>query len=135
MNSFQGESSEKRWRSQLLSKIKSDINGLADELAERIYEENFSPMVTLKECIQYFTETSKKLSGKIEVGGFILSVKENAEPKNENDAFIIIQGLIDRQQKPIIYNGETISRVLHAKTIDAALIRALDGKDSGIFTV
>lgn len=121
------------YSSKCISDFKSDINFVADAIAEQIHRDNFPAIVTLNDCVQYFHNESKKLPNEKKAAGFILTIKKNPDPYNENDFLIIIQGLVDENKKPIIVNGETISRILHTRTIDHTLICALDGKDSGLF--
>lgn len=51
--------------------------------------------------------------------GFILSVKENLQSKNENEKYVIIQGLVDDQDKPIKQDDENaIGRKIYAANIE-----------------
>lgn len=111
--------------------IMSELSGIVDALAEQRYQRGFLPVVTLADCVRYYREESGKLQG-IAVSGFVLSVRKNLDPRNENDNYIVVQGLVDGQNKPIAVNGESISRIMHARTIDDALIKALNGKESCI---
>ena len=90
--------------------------------------------MTLKDCIHYYKEEFRKLQN-VSAAGFVLSVRKNLDPRNENDNYIIVQGLVDLQNKPITVNGESVSRIIHTRTIDDALIKALNGKESVIFRV
>ena len=112
--------------------LKAELSDLADALAEQQYQRGFLPIVTLEDCIYYYKEEVRKLQG-TSVAGFVLSVRKNLDPRNENDKFVIVQGLVNSQNKPITVAGESISRIMHTKTIDDALIKALNGKDSCIF--
>ena len=112
--------------------FKAELSDLADALAEQQYQRGFLPIVTLEDCIHYYKEEVRKLQG-VSVAGFVLSVRKNLDPRNENDKFVIVQGLVNSQNKPITVAGESISRIMHTKTIDDALIKALNGKDSCIF--
>lgn len=112
----------------------SDFYHLVDAIAERRYQEGFLPMVTLDDCIRYYREESAKLQG-INAAGFILSVKKNLDPRNENDNYIVVQGLVDERNKPVMAGGESVSRILHTKTIDNALIKVLNGGESCIFHI
>lgn len=119
--------------STLRKSIKSDLNMVADAIAEQMYQNSFLPLLALNDCVQFFKDESAKYKGKTAISGFVLSVKKNLDPRNENDIFVVVQGLVDNQNKPIVVNGETISRVIHTKTLDNALIKAMDGKESRIF--
>ena len=112
----------------------SELASLTDALAEQQYQRGFLQVVTLKDCIRYYKEEAGKIQGAA-AAGFVLSVKKNLDPRNENDNDIVVQGLVDGQNKPITVNGESISRIMHTRTIDDALIKALNGKESGIFRV
>ena len=106
---------------------KSVVNKAAsflDLIAEGIAE------VTFKECVAFFKESKGQYP---DVEGFILSVQKNFDPRNENDALIIVQSLLNGQGRPVSADGETaVSRVLHTRTIDADLARFLDGADKKI---
>lgn len=117
------------WRS-----LASELSGFVDALAEQQYQRGFLQDVTLRDCIRYYKEEAGKLQGVL-VAGFILSVRKNLDPRNENDNYIVVQGLVDAQNKPITVKGESVSRIMHTRTIDDALIRAMNGKESGIFKV
>lgn len=112
----------------------SELSSLADALAEHRYQCGFLQTVTLKDCIHYYKEEAGKLPD-ASVAGFVLSVRKNLDPRNENDNYVVVQGLVDGQNKPITVNGESVSRIMHTRTIDDALIKALNGKESGIFQV
>ena len=112
----------------------SGLSNLVDAWAEHQYQCSFLPVVGLKDCIQYFKEEAGKLQG-AKAAGFVLSVRKNPDPRNENDNYIVVQGLVDSQNKPVVVNGESVSRITHTRTIDDALIKALNGKKSGIFRV
>ncbi len=126
---------EKHNRGDLIGRLIRNSSVLIDAIAEKEYQNSYLPIVTLKDCIQYFRTESDKLKSPHSAAGFVLSVKKNYDPRNERDSYIVVQGLLDKNNKPIICNGETVSRVLHTKTIDDALIRALDGSESKVFTV
>ena len=107
---------------------------MADAMAEQQYQRGFLQVLTLKDCIHFYKEEAKKLKGTV-AAGFILSVRKNLDPRNENDCFVAVQGLIDEQNKPITVNGESVSRIIHTRTIDDALIQALNNTESVIFRV
>ncbi len=130
-NYYNGRQQKRRARSFLLG-LESELSGLTDALAEQRYQRGFLQVVTLEDCIRYYKEESGKLQG-MSVAGFVLSVRKNLDPRNENDNYIVVQGLVDAQNKPITVNGESVSRIMHTRTIDDALIKALNGKESGIF--
>lgn len=130
---YSGKQQERRARSTL-SDLAAELSDLTDALAEQQYQRGFLQIVTLKDCIRYYREEARKLNT-VSAMGFILSVKKNLDPRNENDNYIVVQGLVDTKNKPITVNGESVSRIMHSKTIDDALIKALNGKESVIFRV
>lgn len=107
------------------------LSEIADAIAEQKYQRGFLQAVTLKDCIRYYREEAGKPECAF-AAGFVLSVRKNFDPRNENDNYIVVQGLVDHQSKPITANGETVSRVIHTRTIDDALIKALNGEESVI---
>ena len=124
---------EGRVRSSL-SDLAAELSDLTDALAEQQYQRGFLQVVTLKDCIRYYWEEARKLNTMSAVG-FILSVKKNLDPRNDNDNYVVVQGLVDAKNKPIMVNGESVSRIMHSKTVDDALLKALKGKESAIFRV
>lgn len=121
-------------QSSSVRSLMSDLSGIVDALAEQQYQRGFLQVVTLKDCIRYYKEETSKIRGAV-AAGFVLSVRKNLDPRNENDNYVVVQGLVDGQNKPITVNGESVSRIMHTRTIDDALIKALNGKESGIFRV
>lgn len=130
-NYYKAKQPNERAQSSLQS-FMSELSCLTDALAEQQYQRGFLPIVTLKDCIRYYKEEAGKLQG-VSAAGFVLSVRKNLDPRNENDNFVVVQGLVDGQNKPITIAGESASRIMHTKTIDDALIKALNGKESCIF--
>lgn len=130
---YGGKQQEGRVRSSL-SDLAAELSDLTDALAEQQYQRGFLQVVTLKDCIRYYWEEARKLNTMSAVG-FILSVKKNLDPRNDNDNYVVVQGLVDAKNKPIMVNGESVSRIMHSKTIDDALLKALKGKESAIFRV
>lgn len=119
---------------RIVNRIAGELSILADAMAEQQYQRGFLQVLTLKDCIHFYKEEAKKLKGTV-AAGFILSVRKNLDPRNENDCFVAVQGLIDEQNKPITVNGESVSRIIHTRTIDDALIQALNNTESVIFRV
>lgn len=130
---YGGKQQERHARSAL-SDLAAELFDLTDALAEQQYQRGFLQIVTLRDCIRYYREEARTLNT-VPAVGFILSVKKNLDPRNENDNYIVVQGLVDAKNKPITVNGESVSRIMHSKTIDDALIKALNGKESAIFRV
>ena len=82
-------------------------------------------------CIEFYKRYKKEMPI---ATGFILSVKENLQSKNEK--YVIIQGLVDDQDKPIKQDDENaIGRKIYAANIDEKTVKYLDGDDTKIFIV
>lgn len=106
------------------------IEDFTDAVAEVLYRKEYNEIVTFDEIVQYALD-AKKVNPKI--AAFIVSVKKNYDPQNENDKFIIIQGLLDKKNKPISFDGqESESRIIHTKTIDKKFLNVLDGAETKI---
>lgn len=101
---------------------------VTDAMAEVLYRKGYKEVVTFDEIVQYALEEQKKIS---KIRAFVVSVKKNYDPQNENDKFIIIQGLLDENNKPISLDGkETESRIIHTRTIDKKFLDVLNGTES-----
>lgn len=106
------------------------MDAIAEERAEKEYEKTFKEVVTLEECLDFCQKGKSRYP---KVGGFIASIQKNANPRNENDQFIVIIGLLDANSKPFTNDGtNAISRVIHTKTIDDKMIKFLGGDDKKI---
>lgn len=106
------------------------MDEFTDALAEVLYRKGYKEIVTFDEIVQYAIE-ERKTNPQIEA--FVVSVKKNFDPQNENDKFIIIQGLLDGNNKPISLDGkETDSRIIHTKTIDKKFLDMLNGAETRI---
>lgn len=104
------------------------LDDFADAMAEVAYRKEFKETVTFDEVVQYALEEKKK-EAKIEA--FVVSVKKNYEPKNENDKFLVIQGMLDGNNKPITFDGKkSESRIIHTRTIDKKFIEVLNGAET-----
>lgn len=133
MNGIGNQNKFRQRKESSPSSAKFDLNlsGIVDALAERRYQLGFLEVVTLHDCIRYCREQAGKFQG-VNIAGFVLSVRKNLDPRNENDNYIVVQGLLNEQNKSITVNGESLSRVMHARTIDDDLIKALNGKETMI---
>lgn len=104
------------------------IDDFMDAVAEVLYRKGYKEIVAFDEVVQYALEEKKKNS-KIEA--FVVSVKKNYDPQNENDRLIIIQGLLDENNKPISLDGkESESRIIHTRTIDKKFLDVLNGAET-----
>lgn len=117
-----------------------DINGkdiklddVIDAIAEVIKQKDYKEIYTFDECVNFYKMCERAYPS---VSGFVLSVKKNYEPKNNNDNLIIIQAMIDSQKQPVKDNlGESLSKIEHARTIDKKLLTWLEGKETKIMQV
>ncbi len=117
-----------------------DINGkdiklddVIDAIAEVIKQKDYKEIYTFDECVNFYKMCERAYPS---VSGFVLSVKKNYEPKNNNDNLIIIQAMIDSQKRPVKDNlGESLSKIEHARTIDKKLLTWLEGKETKIMQV
>ena len=111
------------------------VNLVASELSDNLIDAlamGYLEVVSLRDCTCYYEEEAKKLQG-VAVAGFVLSVRKNLEPRNKNDNYIVVQGLINEKNEPIAVNGESFSRIIHTKTIDDDLIKVLNGRETVVF--
>lgn len=106
------------------------IDDFTDAIAEVLYRKGYKELVTFDEIAQYALDMKKEDP---KVTSFVVSVKKNYDPKNDNDKLIIVQGLLDANNKPISFDGkESESRIIHTKTIDKKFIDVLNGKETKI---
>lgn len=106
------------------------VDDFADAVAEVLHRKSYKEIVTFKEIVAYAIEEKRKNPT---IVSFVISVKKNYEPQNENDKFIIIQGFLDSKNKPISIDGkDSESRILHTRTIDKKFVEVLDGAGTKI---
>ncbi|MCM1251675.1 MAG: hypothetical protein NC321_02555 [Clostridium sp.] len=106
------------------------INDFTDAVAEVLYKKGYKEIVTFDEIVQYALVRKKSNS---RIKAFVVSVKKNYDPQNGNDKLIIVQGLLDEDNKPISLDGkESESRIIHTRTIDKNFIDVLNGAESKI---
>lgn len=98
----------------------------ADEIEAENFEKSCLPVVTFDYCVQWAMEMKKEYPQSVR---FLISVKENPDPRNENDNLCVIVAMLDENNKAITIDGEKgISTIFHGKTIDKKLIDSLNGK-------
>ena len=103
----------------------------ADEIEAKNFEKNCLPVITFDYCCKWAGDMKKDYP---QSAGFIIAVKENPDPRNENDKICVIVGMIDAQNKSISIDGvKSISTIFHGKTVDSKMIGYLNGKESMIF--
>ena len=106
------------------------VDDFADAVAEVLHRKSYKEIVTFKEIVAYAIEEKRKNPT---IVSFVISVKKNYEPQNENDKFIIIQGFLDSKNKPISIDGkDSESRILHTRTSDKKFVEVLDGAGTKI---
>jgi hypothetical protein len=104
------------------------IDDFTDAMAEVLHRKEYRELVTFDEIVHYAMEEKKKDS---RIEAFVISVKKNYDPQNENDKLIIIQGFLDKNNRPISLDGkEAESRIVHTRTIDKKLLDILNGAET-----
>lgn len=105
-------------------------NDFADAVAEVVHRRGYREIVTFNEIVQYAHDARK---ANPEIAAFVISVKKNYDPQNENDKLVIIQGLLDAENKPVSLDGkEAESRIIHTRTIDKRFLDVLNGAETKI---
>lgn len=106
------------------------IEDFTDAVAEVLHRKEYKEIVTFDEIAKYALDEKKENPV---VAAFVVSVKKNYDPQNENDKLVIIQGFLDAENKPVTLNGkESESRIIHAGTIDKKFLDVLNGKETKI---
>ena len=106
------------------------IDDLTDAIAEVIHRKGYKEVVSFDEIVQYALERKENNP---KVAAFVVSVKKNYDPQNENDKLVIVQGLLDINDRPISQEGkESESRIIHTRTIDKKFIDVLNGAETKI---
>jgi hypothetical protein len=111
------------------------LDGILDDIVDEVERESnsYKEIVTFDSCMNFYRESKAKLSN---AASFILSVKANPDPKNENDKYVVTQGILDENNKPISLDGMSCrSRVIHTGKIDKKMIDNLGGQETRIFKV
>ena len=113
------------------SKYVSKASEYVSKLSESaVNDRDYKEIVYLNECLEFYKECKRQNPA---VAGFIISVKKNYDQQNENDKFLVIQGMIDRDNRPISTDGErSLGRIIHTKTIDQKILTLLNGEESRI---
>lgn len=108
------------------------VDALAEGVAKRIETESFDknclPVITFDACTKWASDMKKEYP---QADGFLVSVKENPDPRNENDKICVVIAICDAQHKAISPDGEkAISTVMHGKTIDEKFLDTLNGRQA-----
>lgn len=103
------------------------VDDFTEAVAEVLYRKGYKDIVTFDEIVKYALDV-KKVNPK--VASFVVSVKKNYDPQNENDKLVIVQGLLDEKNKPISSDGEEAeSHIIHTRTIDKKFLSVLNGEE------
>lgn len=101
---------------------------VADYLEQETYQKNCLPVVRLDDCVAWAKRMRESFQ---QSAGFIINVKNNPAPKNENDLIIVTVAMLDTNRQPVICdNNNSASTLMHGKTIDEKLMNMLNGTDS-----
>lgn len=113
-----------------LDKITEKIaDGIVCSMEEKLYEDVFS----FDSCISFCNENMKRFPV---IVGFVLSVKRVNTSAKGDTRYIITQGLIDRNDRPVTSDGKNpICRIIHARDVDEKTINYLNGDEIRMFTV
>lgn len=124
-----------------ISSLKQNTTELFNVIADDEYRKLCVPILTFDSCLAWLNpQRAKFRNGEF----FFISCNENPDPRNENDKFSVIIALLDANKKPIPVFHEQEKRgflhkrqeqdlvctVIPAGTLDAKLIRALNGETS-----
>lgn len=124
-----------------ISSLKQTTTELFNVIADEEYKKMCVPVLTFDNCLSWL----KPQRAKYPNGEFLfISCTENTAPRNENDNFSVIIALLDAAKKPICAVNEQEKRglfrksreqdmvctVVPAGTLDAKLVRALNGETS-----
>lgn len=106
------------------------VDEFTDAMAEVLYRKGYKEIVTFDEIVRIALEEKKRNTY---ISAFVVSVKKNYDPRNENDKLIIVQGFLDAKNNPITLDGkESESRIIHARTIDKKFMNILNGAETKI---
>ena len=106
------------------------LNIVLEAVAEAIHQQGYKEIVCFDDCVNFYREC--KLENP-DIRGFVISVKKNYDPRNENDKFVVIQGMIDENNHPItLGNQEGQSRIIHTKTVDKKMVDFLNGEETKV---
>lgn len=106
---------------------------IADEIVDSMEEKLYEEVFTFDSCVSFCKEYMQKNSM---IVGFVLSVKKANMVKNTKIKYIITQGLVDKNDRPVTVDGNNpISRRVYAGDVDEKTINYLNGDETRIFTL
>lgn len=122
---------EKKGNERNYSRLREAVDDVTEAIADVWHRKRYRDIVSFDEILQYAYDEQKKYA---QIEAFVISVKKNYDPQNENDQFIIIQALLAGDNQPISFDGEEAeSRMIHTRTIDKKFLDMLDGAETKIF--
>ncbi len=119
--------------------LNSDLKDVGDVFAENCaksieeknFEKNCLAVVTFDRCKKWALDMKKEYP---QSAGFVVAVKDNPDPQNENDKICVIIGMIDEKNKVVTMDGKMgISTIFHGGTIDSKMLDELNGNSSKIY--
>lgn len=116
----------------LLGELDRFTDNLAEKVAEcweqETYQKNCLPVVKFDDCVSWAKRMRELFQ---QSAGFIINVKNNSVPKNENDLIVVTVAMLDINQQPVAYDNDSgVSTCMHGKTIDEKLLNVLNGTNS-----
>lgn len=116
--------------SDFIAGIENQIDKQFEKFVDDICEPKIVPCLSFENCLTFATKVREQ---KPEVAAFILSM-ETKKDENKEDFLIVTQGLLDSNLKAVSHEEyNSLSRVVHARTIDIKMIDYLNGEKSKIF--
>lgn len=118
----------------ILNILNSDFGDLGDrildeyidDIEKKNFDKNCLPVISFDRCHKWALDMKKQYP---QSAGFVIAVKDNPDPRNENDRICVIIGMIDANSKVITIDGQHgISTIIHGKTIDEKFLDTLNGK-------
>ena len=94
------------------------FESIAEQSANYIEQETYSkkcvPLIKLQSCLEWAKKWQQKFP---QSKGFLISVKKNPLPKNENDILIITLAMLDEQNQPVHYDSDkSVSTLKYGRT-------------------
>lgn len=123
------------WNEDVGKLIGKGLDQMAENMADSIEERSFAqrclPVITFDYCLTWAMNMKKEYP---QCAGFVAAVKQNPDPRNENDLLCVIIGMMDAQNKAISLDGKKgISTIIHGKTVDKKMLDYLNGNESAIY--
>ena len=110
-----------------LSFVDALANNIADKIASCIIKEEHEEVINLDFCVALIKQEYLQYP---QIKYFVLSVKQNEEPEDENDNFIVTIRFLNEQRRAFIVDGSVDEYVLHTGKIDSSITDFMDGKET-----